>query len=639
MKRASWASRAISTFAFCASLLSCTSLEPETAPPGLIHITRADVAKVTPGELTGMPTQVLGPLPPMPWTSMALPYAPPRTIAPNPAGTDAARMASTTTWFRIKLPPEAFTETLNALYVPRWHTWGNLAIYANGELVYKSQEDSSSATFNVPLLVKLPSGLTRSIGLEIVMRMDSVSVVGGAISSVWLGSTTQLHAMFETRRLWQNRMPQITSSIFLVLGIFALAFWLRRRQATAQLFFFVLSVLFYVRNLHYYLDDPVVPEEWFTWLTLNSLGWLIVVVCWFAFRLQTHRYRWVERALTGAMTLASLLSMPLGWLNASLGLMYSVAYLIFIGVSFGVTSLLTYAALRSRSREYGLLAVILWLNLGLGVHDWMLTTWRTNVESVYLLPFGVLALFVMFLASVLRDYLAALSASEKAGVLLEARLAERERELRESYAKLRAVEQAQVLSQERQRLMREMHDGLGSALMSSLVAVERGQMQTADIAQVLRECVDDLKLAIDSLEPVGDDLLVLLATLRYRLEPRLQAAGINLSWQVDSVPRLTWLNPGAALDIMRMMQEILTNALKHAHAHSISVATQLRGDQVVITISDDGVGFDPNALIDAGRGLKNLRRRAADVGGEVHVGSGPRGTVIQILLPVERPAN
>jgi signal transduction histidine kinase len=389
--------------------------------------------------------------------------------------------------------------------------------------------------------------------------------------------------------------------------------------------------------LHYYVQETLVSDSWLSWLTLNSLGWLIVVVCWFAFRLQTRRYRRVERALTGAMALASLLSMPLGWLNVAL--IFPLAYLIFIAVSFGVTALLSYAAWQSRSREYGLLAVILWLNIGLGVHDWLLQTWRTSIESVYLLPFGVLALFVMFLASVLRDYLAALSASEKASSVLEARLAERERELDESYARLREVEQAQLLSNERQRLMREMHDGLGSALMSSLVAVERGQMQPGDIAQVLRECVDDLKLAIDSLEPVGDDLLVLLATLRYRLEPRLQAAGITLSWQVESVPQLNWLNPGAALNILRMMQEILTNTLKHAHAHAISVATQRRSGQIVIVISDDGVGFDPNASIESGRGLKNLQRRAADIGGEVRVESGSNGTRIEILLPIERAAS
>jgi signal transduction histidine kinase len=255
----------------------------------------------------------------------------------------------------------------------------------------------------------------------------------------------------------------------------------------------------------------------------------------------------------------------------------------------------------------------------------------------------------MFLTTELRRYVGAVSASERAGELLEMRLSTRERELNESHARLRAVEQAQMLLQERQRLMREMHDGLGSALMSSLIAVERGQMKPQDIAQVLRECVDDLKLTIDSLEPVGDDLLVLLATLRYRLEPRLEAAGIELRWDIEPVPTLEWLDPQSALQILRMLQEILTNTLKHANARSISVATKTlpargdasadgasEGEEILIIVADDGRGFDCASAATKGRGLKNLRRRAAAIEGSVDIESAGSGTTVRIRLPVAR---
>jgi signal transduction histidine kinase len=273
--------------------------------------------------------------------------------------------------------------------------------------------------------------------------------------------------------------------------------------------------------------------------------------------------------------------------------------------------------------------------VGFGAHDWLLQNWRIDIESVYLLPMGVVALFVMFLTTLARRYLQALTASEKASALLEVRLSDRERELRESYSKLHEIEQSQMLSQERQRLMREMHDGLGSALMSSLVAVERGQMQPGEIAQVLRECVDDLKLTIDSLEPVDDDLLVVLATLRYRLEPRLDAAGIKLSWEVQPVPTLSWLNPNSALQILRMLQEILANILKHARARCIRVVTQQQGDKIMIIVADDGAGFDVAAR-STGRGLNNLRRRAADIDGSVDIESHSGGTSVTISLPIER---
>jgi signal transduction histidine kinase len=85
---------------------------------------------------------------------------------------------------------------------------------------------------------------------------------------------------------------------------------------------------------------------------------------------------------------------------------------------------------------------------------------------------------------------------------------------------------------------------------------------------------------------------VLLATLRFRIEPRLQAAGMKLSWQIEPVPRLAWLNPGSALQILRMLQEVLTNIRKHSNADLISVATQLQADKVTVRISDNGAGFN-----------------------------------------------
>ncbi|WP_275431263.1 hypothetical protein, partial [Klebsiella pneumoniae] len=78
--------------------------------------------------------------------------------------------------------------------------------------------------------------------------------------------------------------------------------------------------------------------------------------------------------------------------------------------------------------------------------------------------------------------------------------------------------------------MQDMHDGLGSSLVSTLRMVEHGHIDEADIAQLLKGCIDDLKLTIDSMEPVETDLLLLLGTLRFRLQPRLEATGIRLRW-------------------------------------------------------------------------------------------------------------
>jgi signal transduction histidine kinase len=637
MKRASWALRATSFLAVCAVCCSCGYLEPNEPPAGTIHFTIAQFATSAPGDLATRPPKLLAQPATLNWNSVALPHAVPRVLVPDSAKRDLKQLETFTMWYRVEVPASQVTQQLAALYVPRWHTLGYLTIYANDRLIYSSMEDGEFGAFNEPLLVYMPDDIQSTHGpMRFLVRMDSVRATGGALSTLWLGPTSTLRAMYASRRLLQNSVPRITSAIFLVLGFFALGFWWRRRHETTQLLFFALSVLFYIRNLHYYIDELWIPDEWFTWLTVISIGWIDVVTYFFAFRLYGQHYRRFERVLIGAMIVASLLTLPLGVIENNLVVLSPLAYLIFAFVSFSVATLLSVVSWRVRSLECAALAGILWLNLALGIHDWMLVTWRTDIESFYMLPIGVIALFAMFLATVLRRYLGALSASEKAGVLLEARLADRELELRESYDKLRAVEQAQLLSQERQRLMRDMHDGLGSALMSSLIAVERGQMQSADIVEVLRDCVDDLKLTIDSLEPVDDDLLLLLATLRYRLEPRLEAAGVKLQWDVDAVPSLGWLNPELSLHILRMVQEVLTNVLKHAQAKVIRVAATHDAEYISIVIEDDGIGFDIANPVRAGRGLANLRQRAALLGAMLDITSSPGDTRVSLMLPLQR---
>ena len=97
------------------------------------------------------------------------------------------------------------------------------------------------------------------------------------------------------------------------------------------------------------------------------------------------------------------------------------------------------------------------------------------------------------------------------------------------------------------------------------------------MADVLRSCIDDLKLAIDSMEPVEADLLLLLATPRFRLGSLLKSSTISQVWNISDVPALHWLDPRNALHILRILQEAFANILKHAQASEIRVSTHAAG--------------------------------------------------------------
>lgn len=282
---------------------------------------------------------------------------------------------------------------------------------------------------------------------------------------------------------------------------------------------------------------------------------------------------------------------------------------------------------------------------------WILGTAVVGLKTLTLLPANTLTMNGYQIGSALEMLLLAFALAyrfnmirrqatedvKQANANLAQRLQAREAELTASHQRLREIEHRQTLSQERQRLMQDMHDGMGSALTSALRVVERGQLDEAEVAQVLKGCIDDLKLAIDSMEPVDADLLLLLATLRFRLGPRLESTGITLRWEVQDTPPLDWLDPKNSLHVLRIAQEAFTNIIKHTNATEVRVATGADADGVTVTITDNGSGFDIEAALkNGGKGLSNQMRRAQAIGAEVNWDSNHSGTRLTLRLPFMR---
>lgn len=259
----------------------------------------------------------------------------------------------------------------------------------------------------------------------------------------------------------------------------------------------------------------------------------------------------------------------------------------------------------------------------------LLLGFRSGDSRVYLMPYSVL-LFSVVLGAVLVDAFAkARAQQERLNRELDERLAVRERELNAQYQRVLELERERTTLGERQRILRDIHDGLGSQLVSSIQLVERGDLAPADVAGVLRECVDDLRLAIDSLKPAGDDLLAVLGNFRYRMEPRLEQAGVKLEWRVDPDARSPTLKSEQVLHSLRIVQEAVANALKHAKPTRLTLAYAEVGEAWSLEVVDDGPGFEAAAAA-RGEGLGNMQARAKQAGLMVGVESSVRGTRVRI---------
>ncbi len=585
------------------------------------------------------------------WQPTPLPHVMERPLLTSTTVPDE----TVTTWLRLSLRGLPTTQGVPVLYVPRWQTIGKIAVYGDGRLLERSRGGAIWNGFNHPLWIPL-AGAGERPPQEILVRIVSLRSAGGALSTVWVGDQRALEGRRFWRALVQVDVPAASSAAFLVLGFFAFGVWVlgtpaaagdsarpaagaakrtKRRREPVFLLFFLCALLSYVRCLQYSVGQEPLPiaEDWFSWLTVSCSGWLLLAALALALRMNGRRYPRLEKTLAGLMLVATAITLP-SRVVPDMASLAPLAYILLFVVALVMTAMMCVAAWRSGSRGGLLLAAWNLLVPPLIVHDWLLQNYHLSIEGVYLVPYTMLGTFVLCMALLLMRYTHAMRALDAANTTLESRLRQRESELLLSHEQLRQAERQQVLGDERQRLIRDMHDGFGSALIGALTVVEHSPPGSIDVAQVLRECIDDLKLTIDSLEPMDTDLLLLLASLRFRLGPRLEAAGVALLWEVDEELRLPWLSPGSALHILRMLQEVFSNVVKHAGATQVAVVATQQGSAITIAVEDNGRGFDATAMPQAGRrGLGHLRRRAEAIGAEVRWESRPGRTCVLLVLP------
>jgi signal transduction histidine kinase len=237
----------------------------------------------------------------------------------------------------------------------------------------------------------------------------------------------------------------------------------------------------------------------------------------------------------------------------------------------------------------------------------------------------------------LRRFVGALRQSEALAADLGRRVDAKRRELEETDARLRVVERARILAEERERIVREMHDGLGSYLVSTLALLdaEADDVPRAAVDRAIRAALADLRLMIGALEPLEGDLAAALAMLRQRMQPQLESAGIRVDWQVSDVAPIHDFGPRRVLQVLRILQEAVTNVLKHGAARSITVRTAAGAPDgaVAVEITDDGRGLGATRAA-AGRGLQHMHERAAAIGATLEVVGSTAGTTVRLRIPV-----
>jgi signal transduction histidine kinase len=210
----------------------------------------------------------------------------------------------------------------------------------------------------------------------------------------------------------------------------------------------------------------------------------------------------------------------------------------------------------------------------------------------------------------------------------------------------RLYEQSRELSvlDERNRLARELHDAMTQALFGLRLTIETAASLAPDDPHAAateleraRGLVDslfgELRSLIFELRPPALEAEGLGATVRKHLEVVGRANDLAVDVSVKDASDLL---PEVEHELFRILQEATTNAVRHAHASSLKVGLDAGTDRVILTVVDDGDGFDPSARVIRSRrlGLTSMRERAQAVGGKLTVESAPGvGTTVRVEVP------
>ena len=528
--------------------------------------------------------------------------------------------------FRASIDLNVPPNRLWSIYIPRIDM--NAAVYFNGRLVGDSGSLRPLArSWNRSVYVTVPNGMFRVGTNTVDLLVTTGSVRPGLIGTAYLGPDELLRAPHDRAMLTKNSLPVVAAAALFTVAALTLALWVRRRKQIAYGLFALASALFAVSMTDFFIIRPIVSDlQWEVIVGLSRLAMavaLAILVSYFA----GQRNGGMMRFALPIGGLAGICLLVSGYFEKlSLGLGVAVA-------AIGLLALIAIGALLSR-RDAGwaasaALAAFLALCL-FATAGWDLAVqggWIGATLAPVTPPVGLVAV-ILAAWWLVKRFAVTMDNLEELNVGLQQKVDEKAEELEQGYRRAAVMERERILATERERMMRDMHDGLGGQLVSALALAQEGQEGKEDLVTALRTALVDMRLVIESLSPTEVELTGALGLLRAQMEPLLKARAMRFDWQVGD-----WVDDGESdmsttLNILRLVQEAVTNAVKHSGGSVIRVATRIEDSgtgapDAIVEISDDGAGLADTAPSSWGRGLGNMRRRAEEIGGRFSVGTCP----------------
>lgn len=511
-------------------------------------------------------------------------------------------------------------------------------VYVNDDLLWQDQSlrEPLSRSWNAPRVWSLPQSSLKQGQNIIWVNVIGVATQPSGLGEVSLSLPKQGQALYQKYK-FELKTLHIFSFLFsAILGLIGLTIWLFHRKDSSFGWYALNSFLWAT-----YLSNVLILEPFFG---LDSLqyqrfinlifGFYVVATVMYGFSFAGLKFKKIQIFLWVAVFISTLLILVLN--DTSVLIFLPLSFVFWVLIFLINHSLYPIVAYRSKRKDTYFLAALGLVFVPIAIHDamYVLSLEGGVAWSAYAQPVTAIA-FAMILAMRFSNNMKQI---EHFNDTLTTTIETVKADLSESLNKSHQLELQNTKLQERIHISHDLHDGLGSSLVRSMAIVQQSQrdLSNPQFLSMLKLLRDDLRQIIDHGSSLGAKIpetpIQWIAPLRHRFNSLFDELDITADWDIPTV----WLLPITSLEcltLQRVIEEALTNVIKHGHATHIQIILSFELNTLSLMIEDNGTGFDVDAVHQAGMsvGLRSLSERVERIEAELKIQSSSKGTRIQII--------
>lgn len=544
--------------------------------------------------------------------------------------------------YRIQLPNGA-GDSARGMCVPQ--IVGAASVWLDGvELVESLPGLLGLHDWVVPHYIDLPAG-SSAAAQQLDIRIRTFPVLNTGLLPIWIGDRGLVRHACSDLLIKQQTYKMAVLYLLGLFGLIGIGVFLLKKEVTG-LSLFLLAVVVIV---HQFIDRTSwteMSEE--TWTTLYLGSRLLRPLPVFMFVL-SYTGQWNSLSKKLLLTLYGsayvvLLFLPPMWLPA-----WRVVLVIFIVAGLIYSLILIFYKVRRKTTYSGCL-ILASLIMAMVSNGIIFFRWLGQIpyhEATWT-EWGMMTFALAMLALVLEELLGNMQAEAQVAENLRIKVAEQSAKIEADLARIHEQNQKIAVLEERRRIVRDVHDGLGSNLVSASALLKNSPADTgnAQAAVLIDAALNELRGVLDVLlinddRLTGDDdpISMLLGKIRHRIGPALRVMGIEVFWSAQELPPNFLADDHQRLELMRLVQEVFTNIIKHSRARKVCFRSYVEMNAIVIEIQDDGIGLPPevfNQERPTGHGLRSMRQRAGRIGATIHIDNSHPGVCIRLDFPFRR---